>query len=150
MALFVPLSIYFAIAQPLHVTINTSVVATTSDHYLCWNIDASRNRQFFSRGERRVREVRKPHGDSDCTSPACQGNAHRVFGVTVVSFAAYVISEGTQFLICTFFSSVKKYICSAAPDTWPAGAGKVVSRAAPAYVSVCALSYPRAPLWYRP
>ena len=34
-------------------------------------------------------QVREPHGDSDCTSPACQGNAHRVDGAAVVSSTAY-------------------------------------------------------------
>lgn len=39
-------------SQPLHVSVNTKhMLTTTSDHFLCWNIDASRNRQFFDRGK---------------------------------------------------------------------------------------------------
>ena len=33
-----------------------------------------------------TRSHREPHGDSDCASLACQGDAHRADGVTVVSF----------------------------------------------------------------
>ena len=40
-----------ATTPALQVTVDTRVIATTSDHYLCWNIDASRNRQFFDRGD---------------------------------------------------------------------------------------------------
>ena len=49
-ALVVVMALGMAAVAGLSITVSTDEVAAhTSDHFLCWNIDASVNRQFFDR-----------------------------------------------------------------------------------------------------
>ena len=49
-ALVVVMALGMAAEAGLSITVSTDEVAAhTSDHFLCWNIDASVNRQFFDR-----------------------------------------------------------------------------------------------------
>eukprot|EP00755_Sulcionema_specki_P016788 Sspe_Gene.62840::Locus_35575_Transcript_2_3_Confidence_0.400_Length_1766::g.62840::m.62840/K07964/HPSE; heparanase len=47
-AVLVLLAIW-SVAAAVHVTLPPAIVSTTSPNFLCWNIDASRNRGFFDR-----------------------------------------------------------------------------------------------------